>query len=669
MSTPSNQIEGYVTKASPKSPRASSDTNLVFSPGVVTNYSDRSIIGRWKDSNRVRWHNGQLEKIYGWEAQSLIGAVDADGKYTGTTRGTWDWASLDGQYWVAFGTECKLYLVNNGILYDITPLRKSSNVNNAFTTTNGQPVVLVTDPDHRANTGDHMTIVGTATVGGLTLTGPYDITQVFGPDTYEITASGNATSNATGGGQVTIEYDINCGLAENGFLFGYGTGEFGEGTYGTARSGSGNGVPAKMRIWSLQNFGEDLIASDSDGEIYWWDRSTGPGARAVLIADAPTSVQRVIVNPDLEFIVAVGASDLDGTIDKMNVRFCSEGDLQDWIPVLLPTPNTAGGQRLNYGSRMVTGVPTRAGNILWSDTMLYIMQFIGAPNIFGFQPQGETRIVGPNAAAAANGIVYWMAFDEFAVYDGTIRPLPCDVWEYVFNDFDRSQSEAVYAVHYETKHEVTWFYPAASVVETRYVTYNYMDACWYYGKMERTAYHDVSPALNGSYQFPFAFNDGILYLQETGLDEIEPAGVVNAMDYHATTWALGAQSDRPILINSIIPDFPYVDGEIQLKKGLQFVLLPREYPTQQENTASFPEKGPYVVVPDTDQINLRCNGTQTSMRIESARATWTDEHGTHTDAIVFGQWFRMGTWQSDGVPYGKRIGGSSKGSPIDTSGP
>lgn len=662
-------IQGYVTSTPPRSPRASSDSNMSFSSGVVSNGSDRAIVGRWKDSNRVRWHKGLAEKIKGWAAQALTGSNN--GVYMGTARGVFDWASLDGQEWIAIGTECKLYLVNDDTLYDITPIRATSNTLNPFTTINGQTAVNVTDVDHRAQTGDHITILGPITVGGIVLNGPYDIDLVIDPSNYRIIAATAATSSAgPAGGPVTIQYDISCGLAENGEIFGYGTGLYGMGTYGTRRP-SGDGVPERMRIWSLFNWGEDLVASDSDGEIYWWDRTTGPNSRAQLLVNAPTSVQRIVVNADLQYLVALGASDIGGEADKMNVRWCSQSNLQDWFPVLLPTPNTAGGQRLNFGDRMVTGIMSNNTLLAWSNTQLYQMQYVGVPNIFGFFEKGRCFIVGPNAAIDVNGIAYFMGFDDFYVFDGTLRITPCDVWEYVYNDFDRTQSDAVYCASFFSKSEVTWFYPAASVDEMRYVTCNYAENCWYYGKMERTAYHDVSPAMTGFFETPYGVNNGILYQHEVGFDEVEPDGVTNAMDYFMESWDIGSQSDKPVIINSIIPDFP-VDkstGQLQLFKGLQFKLLPREYPTQPGNSASFPAKGPFVVVPTTTQYDVRANGTQTSLRIEAARATWTDGEGTHTDAIVFGQWFRMGLWQADAVPYGRRIGGSTKGSPIDTSGP
>jgi hypothetical protein len=658
VSTPGNQVQQYVTSAPPKSPRASNFTDMIFNVGVASNQPARDMKNRWVDSNRVRWHKGSPEKIGGWIRQALLVAgTSTPASYIGTARAVCDWSSLDGQYWIAFATECKLYLINNFTLFDITPLRKTSNVMNVFSTVNTSNVVTVTDLDHRSNVGDHMTVIGPVTVGGVTLNGDFDIQSVIDPNNYTIFAPGNATSTVNlGGGTVTLEYDISCGLAKNGELLGYGTGQYGEGTYGTPRA-VGTGVPAKMRIWSLSNWGQDLVASFNGGELYWWQWGTGPNSRAALVANAPVDIQRILVNADAEFLIAVGASDaITGTADPMNVRWCSEGDLNDWLPVILPVANTAGGQRLNYGSRMVTAIQSRLQNLLWSDTFMFQMQFIGVPNIFGFQPLGKCLIVGPNAAVDVNGTVYIMTFDNFMIYDGTLRVLECDMWEKVFGPadqpglgFDRSQAEMVFCSSYQNKNEVTWMYPAAGSDAMQYVTYNYDLNCWYGGTKPRTAAHDSSAAITGTLENPYSLNGGFLYVDEVGFDENE-GSTTNAMDWFLQSWDIGAQSDRPMLINSIIPAWQ------RLRNGCQFSYLTKEFPQD----PAYVQVGPFVITPDTSQVDERASGSQVALLIQAARVN---------GQIVLGQDFRMGTWQSQATPHGKRKGAPSRGTPINTSNP
>jgi hypothetical protein len=628
---------------------------MAFAPGVASNAPGRTLTSRWVASNRVRWHKGLPEKIGGWLAQPLTGANN--GVIIGTVRAACDWASLDGQYWIAVATEQKLYIINNLTLYDITPIRRSFNTTNAFSLVNGSNVVTITDPNNFANVGDWMVVNGPITGYNVTLNGDYQIQSVIDPNTYTILASTNANQTINNvGGVVTLQYEVSIGLATNGFLYGYGTGLYGEGTYGTPRSFP-NGVAAKMRTWSLSNWGQDLVASYNNGEIYWWQWNTGPLSRAALIANAPTDVQRIIVDADRQFLIAVGASDITSNADPMNVRWCSESNLNDWVPVVLPVANTAGGQRLNFGSRMVTALQSRGQNLLWSDTQLYQMQFIGYPDYFGFVELGKCSIVGPNAAVDVNGVAFMMCFDNFYMYDGTLRILPCDMWETVFGfpgepgtGLDRSQAEMVYCSSFQSKSEVTWFYPAQNSDVMQYITFNYDSNCWYGGTMPRTCYKDVTPALAGYVEYPYAFNGGNFYQHEIGYDEVEPSSVKNPMYWFLQSWDIGQQSDKPVLINSVIPDFQ------RLRNGCQFSWLCKDFPRD----AAYTQVGPFIITPDASKYDARASGTQIALLLEAASVA---------SAVVVGQDMRMGIWQVQVGPHGKRRGAGNMGSPINTSNP
>ncbi len=381
-------------------------------------------------------------------------------QYLGVARGLKDWSSIDGQYWIAIGTSLKLYLVNQGQLYDITPDRKTSNVVNPFTTINGVNYVTVTDPGHQANTGDFIDITGATEVGGLTLDGDYQLT-VVDPNTYTIVTTASATAGATGGGNVSIAYEISTGLPQNGQLLGYGTGLYGAGTYGTARA-VGTGVFARMRTWSLDNYGQDLIASYSDGEIYWWQKNNGPNSPAAIIPLAPTGCQRVLVDAQQRVIIALGCTDETSVYDAMLLRWCSFDDITDWVETDI---NTAGSDLLTDGSRIVTGLKTKGQNLIFTDTAIYRMVFVGQPDIYDCYPAGRVQIVGPNACVDVDGVAYLMGFDNIYTYSGTLMLQACDVWETVFNphvatSLLRSQSEGVVCFTYEPKTEVTWLYPS-----------------------------------------------------------------------------------------------------------------------------------------------------------------------------------------------------------------
>jgi hypothetical protein len=393
-----------------------------------------------------------------------------------------------------------------------------------------------------------------------------------------------------------------------------------------------------MRTWSLDNWGEDLVVSYINGELYWWDKTNGPNSRATLVTNAPTDIQRILVNPENRYLIAVGCSGLDGVADPMRVRWCEQENFDVWIASAL---NTAGGKRLDYGSRLIAAVKSRSQNYLWSDTQMYAMPFIGPSDIFGFNPLGACKIVGPNAAVDVNGVVFFMVFDDFMIYDGTLRVLECDVHTRIFGDedrnvegdFDRTQAEGVYCASYMAKNEVTWFYP--TMADTiRYVTFNYSPtgACWYHGQMTRTAYHDVSEVITGHKTNPYAVNGGYLYKHEVGKDEVEGETTtpqdwfLESFDNHV------GGSDAVMLINAITPNFDRMSGRMNM------LLRAKAYPRE----ATYRDKGPYIITTATTDVGVRQKGSQIALRLYSAGFAGDD--------------FRLGTFQVLVTTYGGRTG-------------
>lgn len=614
-----------------------------YLPGILSDVEPRSATSRFKDCNWVRWNRGYAEKMGGTEVIPLVDQLTAGTTYVGAARSVIDWADLGGKHWIATGTNKKLYVITAGLLYDITPLRKTSNVSNPFTTVSGSPIVTVADADHRASTGDYIRIYDGSAVGGLTLAGSYQITDVTGPNAYTITASGNASSSTTGGGTPTIEYDINGGLESNGELLGYGTGPYGEGTYGTPRE-VGTGVQGKMRTWSLDNWGEDLMASYNNGPIYWWDRTNGPSSRATLISGGPPSTQRILVNPENGYLIALGASDTLGNPDAMRVAWCEQGDFNTWLTIenVSDVNNpTAGGKRLDNGSRIVTGIKTRGQNLVWTDTQLYGMQFLnGDTNVFGFTPLGACSIVGPNAAVDANGIAYAMCFDDFYIYDGVLRAMPCEVWNRVFGDFDRTQAEKVTCSSNRAQTEIRWDYPSlsGSGENDRYVIFNYGEGengCWYYGTQVRTAMHDVSEAMTGYRTNPYGLAGGKLYKHDVGTDFIDGAEITVPPWFLETYDGNIGGSDAFYLINKLVPSFTRIAGIVRA------TFYTKSWPMQ----PTYNTKGPYNIEEDSIYIGVRVRSSQIALRLESTGAEGED--------------FRMGTLQVLATPYTKRGGGNS----------
>lgn len=710
-------------------PRKAEYVSIALGPGVLSNTTGRGakvrqnyiMFDRWRDASWVRWHKLLPEKQGGWAFQSLTSASTgtAPSVYLGVARALHDWSSIDGQYWIAVGTHLKLYVVNQATLYDITPDRKTSNLTNPLTTTNASAVVTVVDPGHQANTGDFIDITGATAVGGLTLSGSYQL-SVIDPSTYTIVAGSNATSGATGGGNLSIAYEISAGLPSNGELLGYGTGPYGVGTYGTPRA-AGTGVFARMRTWSVDNYGQDLIASESDGEIYLWQKNSGPNSPAVLIPSAPQGCQRVIVDAQQRVIIALGCTDVTSAYDAMLVRWCSFNDITDWVPT---DTNTAGDDLLTDGSRIITGVKTKGQNLIFTDTTLYRMVFVGAPDIYDFYPAGQVTIVGPNAVVDVDGVAYLMGFDNFYNYSGTLNLQSCDVWETVFDpnvstSLLRSQAEGVICYTYEPKTEVTWLYPSIGGVKTitftagiaqgaksatlstpwagvsglytlqfsdqeaqpvqltngqttatwglpltgavaatamtigndRYVTFNWEDGTWYFGAWNRTAAQGRAPAMDGN---PYGVNAGYIYQHEVGTDAVEAAGT-SAIGFYMRSlditiggakseytmggsdsrFAVGG-SDAHLLLRSILPDWVYMTGEMNI------TISTKDRPQE----TNYVVNGPVAFDETTAQIDIDANGSQLVIQLDN----FTAPNGQPS----LGSSFRQGIMQGLAVPYGKR---------------
>lgn len=615
-------------------PRAGKLNPIRMSPGFYTNAADGDAPFRYKAGDNVRFRTGFPEKIGGSLRLNLTGVNG--GLYIGTARSLLDWTSLDNQKWVAIGTHNKLYVINSLTLYDITPIRKSSNLVDPFTTINGSPTVTVADPDHRANVGDYVFVTASAAVGGLTLAGYYPIVTIPTAGTYTITAGSNASSDATGGGNVTLSYDIYAGLAENGELLGYGTGTYGSGTYGTPRT-PGSGVLSRMRIWSLVQWGEDLVAAPSGGEVYWWQRSNGANSRAKIVSSAPRNVNWLVMDKENKVLIALGCTGFDGIPDAMRLRWTNRELLEQWTPDPDDASNTAGGRRLDYGSRLVTGIGTRKLLAIWSDTTMYIMQNIG--DDYAIDPVGKMQILGPLAAVDANGVVYAMGIGGIHRYDGVLVEVPCDVWSEVFDHenaadpVDITQGETAQASYQEQFSEVRWQYKKVSGA-IGYLIYNIGLNCWYTGERTRTAMAGDGYAFEDYRAKPYAVNNGRVYIHEVGADDVD--GVTTTpLDFYLETHDLTQSADSVVMVNSVVPKFD------ALAVGLRYSLKRKMKPQE-----AYVTKGPYEILTTTTESSPRCRGSQICMRIEARR-----DGGNN---VIAGQTFRLGVWQADGIGYGSR---------------
>ena len=476
-------------------------SKLLFKPGVNRENTRYTTEGGWYDCDKVRFRQGNPEKIGGWTRFSAF-------TYLGVCRSLWNWITLGGANLLGVGTNLKFYINLGGQYYDITPIRASSTINNnPFVATLSSSVITVTDTAHGCLTGDFVTFSGAVGLGGnitaTVLNAEYQVT-VINANSYTITVS--AVANATdvsgspgGGASVVAAYQLNTGPEYQIPLVGWGAGGWGAGVWGTGASD-----PIALQLWNQFNFGEDLIFGPRGGGIYYWDASAGTGTRGVNLtvsgdADTPLFQNKIIVSDASRFVLCFGTNDYGAaTIDPMLIRWSDQENPFVWTPAIT---NQAGSIRLSHGSEIVTAIQTRQEIVTFTDQALYSLQYLGPPYVWGTQLLGDNiSIASPNAVALASGVVYWMGVDKFYVYDGRVQTLNCDLRRYVFGDFNQDQAAQVFAGTNEGFNEVWWFYCSSdSTVVDKYVIFNYLEKIWYYGTMERSAWLDT-----GLQAFPIA---------------------------------------------------------------------------------------------------------------------------------------------------------------------
>ncbi len=563
---------------------------LQFRPGLnrdVTNYTNE---GGWWDCDKIRFRMGQPEKLGGW-----IKATPTP--FFGVCRQMTNWVTTFRDNLLGLGTNNKFYIEAAGYFYDVTPLRASAPTLSAPVTTNcvqttaGSNIVRInlTAP-HGAETDSFVTIRGvTGTVGGLPnsqINGNHQITRVDA-DTFSIVVISDAGSTvlAGGGTGINIDFEIEPGFAYTVEGYGWGTGSWGRAAWGLGSTTSPVFLP--QRDWWVDNFDNDMVANIRNGPIYWWVRGTNSdpssafATRAVSLASlataaghnpnsVPAVAMQTLVSQQDKHLLAFGAVPFGSTnpadFDPLLIRWADQDNPTQWTPEVT---NSAGFIRVSRGSKIVRAIPTRQEILVFTDSHLFTLQFLGSTDVFSLQEYADNiSIISPRAVTTASNVTYWMGKDKFYNYTGRVDTLHCTLLDYIFNDIALSQADQIISSTNEKWNEVWWFYPSAgSPFNNRYVVYNYKEQLWYYGTMERTAWldtplRDFPQACGIPYDPENAAAQGFLYAHESGTDaDGEPM--------------------RSFLQSS----------DIDLEDGYQFMLMRRLIPdvTFQGSTASLPE--------------------------------------------------------------------------------
>lgn len=483
-------------------------SKLQFKPGINRENTNYAGEGGWFDCDKVRFRSGFPEKIGGW--QNIAAVVNGvTNTYKGVCRTLWNWITLNSSNLLAMGTEQKLYIENGGTFYDITPIRNTVTINtDPFAITTGSKLVTVTDTAHGATVGTFVTYSGATGADYTVFNGEYEIVRVVDSNSYQIVLATAAGATGSGGGAaVSAAYQINSGNSVASLGTGWGIGPYSRDGYSTEYSGTPVVQETNnLRLWSLDNYGQDLAAAIREGAIYYWvtDTSASP-ARAVTLESkantagfdgnfVPNRVYEIHTSGVQRFAICVGANPYDPgnsetDFDPMLVRWSDQENIYQWVPSAI---NQAGEIRLSHGSRLVTGRHSRQEFVVWSDSAIYSMQYLGPPYVWGVNLLMDgISIASPNAVVGSSNIMFWMGVDKFYMYDGRVQTLPCTVRQFIFDDFNYNQAFQVVAGGNEQYSEVWWFYPSSSSsVNDRYVIFNYLDGVWYYGTLNRSAWLD-----------------------------------------------------------------------------------------------------------------------------------------------------------------------------------
>ena len=584
--------------------------DLKFRPGVDkqdTAYSAGDE-RKYTDSDFVRFHYGKPERWGGW-----TNLPNPNKTIVGVVRDTHSWVGLDGLRYLALGTDRKLYIYNEGAIYDITPIRETQALTNPFTT-NGTTTVSVADTTHNAKLGDFVTFDSFSSIDGLDMNQEFEITSITDANNYTVTHTSTASgSTSGGGGSGNAKYQINVGPATSTYGLGWGTDTWSSGTWGTASSASD--VVIAGRNWSLDNFGEDLIATVLDGGTFVWDTSAGVGTRATALSNAPTASRFSLVSTDTRHLLIFGTETTIGTEssqDDLFFRFSDREDATDFTPV---ATNEAGSLRISDGSKIVGAVKSAGQILVWTDTSLHGIQFVGSPFTFGLRQLGaNSGLIAQHAAIEVNGIAYWMSDDAFYLYDGVVKKMPCSVQDFVFDDISYTNKNDI-AVGLNTAYnEIIWYYPSANASQIdRAVAYNYLEGTWYTLTLGRTTWlgayvyekpiateYNASTTANVSTILGLTSGASFIYEHESGNNQADGTAITAFLETGSVEIADG---DQLMSVNKLVPDFTNLANTMTARLTLE------QYPQSSSNVTSNAS-----ITSTTEKVSVRGRGRAVKIR-------------------------------------------------------
>ena len=625
-------------------------TNVQIRPGLNKSDTPSGAEGQWIDGNFVRFRYGQPEKIGGFQA---IGQKTI----SGPARAQHCWNDLEGRKYAALGTSKALYIYYEDAFYDITPLATAL-TGATFTSTASSSTITVNKNSHALDVGEYITFTS-VTVPGTSSFVDTDFTsftfEVLTTATNSFTITMQTTETGTpmtAAGSASINPYEEIGPTIQTYGYGWGTSTWG--TVGWGNQTTSTQVILDPGSWSLDNFGQILIATIKDGKTFTWNAGAANPlqTRATLMAGAPTASRLTIVSDRDRHVVHFGTETTIAsttTQDPMFIRFSNQEDFNTYLPT---STNTAGTFRLDTGNKIVAAVSGKDYNLILTDTAAYVMQFVGPPFTFSIRQVGSNcGCIGQHAVVYADGQVFWMGTGGgFFKYDGTVKLLPSLVEDFVFTTngdnigVNYSSNEIIYASHNSLFNEIIWFYPAGkplanpAVQNNRSVVYNYVENTWSIMTLARSTYHDAS-----TYDLPYAteydstatpsfailsgatntFGASKYFAQETGTNIVDLNGTETpiAAFIQSGDFDLPQEGDGQFLmrISRFLPDFKNLQGNAIITINL------KDFPIDANASSSL---GPFTINSTTQKIDTRARGRLANLKIENTANDETWRFGT-----------------------------------------
>ena len=632
-----------------------------FKPGIDKQNTEAGAENRWVNSDNVRFRYGLPEKVGGWS--SLV--TDT---IVGVARAQHAFVDIAGNRYVAIGTDKFLLLYFEGQLYDITPL-KTTLTSATIATTNASPTCTITKSGHGLSVGDIVQLDSVTLPGGTGFSASdfedknFQVITVPTTSTFTITQSSNASGTVSTGGSLSIKPYEPVGPRAQSYGYGWGIGSWGSGNWGEAAAATD--VTLEPGLWSLDNFGQVLVATVLNGKTFTWNAgaSTPLETRASTTTSGfatgsnPTATRVSLISPTTRHLLHFGTETTIGdntTQDDMFIRFSDQEDINTYTP---SATNTAGTLRLQDGTKIIGALKAKEVILVWTDNALYTMKFIGAPFTFQLEQVGTNcGLIGQNAVVEIDGAAFWLSPKGFFLYDGTVKTIPCTVEDFVFDDFDTTKGQQVAAGLNNLYTEITWYYPSSSSeYNDKYVIFNYGESTgipggvWYTGTEARTSWID-----SNVYPNPFATKydstaDGTFpvivgqdslgqttyFEHEVGTDQVNPNGTTTTVTSFIESFDIDLEQRQRdargrasgpkvageifLAMRRFVPDFKTLQGNAKVSLDV------KRYPQQ---TSTQTALSPFTITSSTDKKDTRARGRFVSVKIENDAASESWRFGT-----------------------------------------